>query len=275
MQLHVAVAGPRDGPLLVLFHGFPEFWYGWRRQIEFFAARGFRVWAPDQRGYNLSDKPHGLRAYRLDELARDAVGLIDAAGAQQAIVVGHDWGAAVAWHVALTHPDRVQRLVILNVPHPAVMQKHLRTNFRQLRRSWYIFAFQLPWLPEWLARRNNWRVVADALRSTSRPGTFTDEDLEKYREAWSQPGAYTAMVNWYRAILRAPPKMPRDLRIHAPTLMLWGERDQFLGREMAQPSIDLCDDGRLVFFPEATHWVQHEEADEVNRLILEFARVAT
>jgi len=271
VRLHLVEAGPEDGRLLILLHGFPELWYGWRRHIEPFAAAGFRVQVPDQRGYNLSDKPAGIASYRLDRLAGDVVGLIDAAGRERACVVGHDWGGAVAWWVGVNHSARLERLALLNIPHPLVMRRHLVHNRAQRRKSWYIFAFQLPWLPEARMRRNDWAYGVRALTATSRPGTFSEADLAVYREAWSQPGALTAMIDWYRAALRKPPPRPASPRVTAPTLLLWGKDDRFLGQEMAQPSIDLCDDGRLVFL-EASHWVQHEEAGEVQRLIGEFLR---
>jgi len=255
-----------------LLHGFPEFWYGWRRQIPYLAAAGYRVWAPDQRGYNISDKPEGIAAYTLDELAADVIGLMDAAGEEKVFMVGHDWGAAVAWWVAAKYPARVARMVVINVPHGAVLTKHLRRNFTQMRKSWYMFFFQLPWLPESLARLKNWNMLAKSLKDSSRRGTFTNNDLDIYRQAWSQPKANTSMLNWYRAAMQKPPTPPENRRITAPTLLIWGAQDKFLGRELAQPSIDLCDDGRLVFFEEATHWVQHEEADRVNELIDTFLR---
>ncbi|HEV3025573.1 MAG TPA: alpha/beta fold hydrolase, partial [Pirellulales bacterium] len=199
LRLHVVAAGPEQGPLVILLHGFPEFWYGWRHQIGPLAAAGYRVWAPDQRGYNTSDKPRGRAAYRLDALAEDVVGLIDAAGRPKAVVVGHDWGGAVAWHLGSRFADRIDRLVVLNVPHPQVFMALLRRSPRQLLRSSYMFAFQCPWLPEWAARRQHWRAMADGLRQSSRRGTFSDAEIDKYREAWSQPGAFSAMVNWYRA----------------------------------------------------------------------------
>ena len=268
VRLHVVQAGPADGPLVILLHGFPEFWYGWHRQIDALADAGFWVWAPDQRGYNLSEKPAGIAAYGIDTLSADVVGLIDAAGRQKAIVVGHDWGAAVAWWTAVVHADRVERLVVLNVPHPVVMQQFARRDPGQMLRSWYIGFFQLPWLPETLSRLDNWVIAVRSLRMSSRPGTFTDADVQQYRTAWSQPGAFTAMVNWYRAALRKPASRQPSVRITVPTLLIWGARDQFLKREMAQPSIDLCDNGRLVFLENATHWVQHEEASRVNELII-------
>ncbi len=270
LSFHLVRAGPETGPLLILLHGFPEFWYGWRSQIPFLAGAGFRVWAPDMRGVNRSEKPEDISAYRIDHLAADVIGLLDAAGEQEAFLVGHDWGAAVAWWTAAAYPDRIARLVAINVPHGEVMRRHLRRSPRQLLRSWYIFFFQLPWLPELLSRCCRWRLPSRALQATSRPGTFTEEELDRYREAWSRPGAYTAMLNYYRAALQHSAKPLADSRIKVPTLLIWGARDRFLGRELAQPSIELCDQGQLVVLEDASHWVQHEEAGQVNRLIQGF-----
>ena len=272
INLHVVQDGPRTGRFLILLHGFPEFWYGWRRQIPFLAAAGYRVWAPDQRGYNLSDKPSGIAAYSLDELGADVIGLLDAAGQETAFLVGHDWGAAVAWWIASKYPARLAKMVIINVPHGAVLMKHLRRNLAQIRKSWYMFFFQFPYLPEIIIPLRNWNMFAKFLKNSSRPGTFTNDDLDIYRQAWSQPKTLTSMLNWYRSVMQKPPKPPDSLRITVPTLLIWGAQDKFLGREMAQPSIDLCDDGRLVYFEEATHWVQLEEAERVNELIDTFLR---
>jgi pimeloyl-ACP methyl ester carboxylesterase len=269
VRLHVVEAGPGDGPLVVLLHGFPEFWYGWRKQIGPLAGAGFRLLVPDQRGYNTSDKPEAVSAYRLDALADDVVGLVDEAGRERALVVGHDWGAVVGWWLAMTRPERVERLAVLNVPHPAVMRRHLLRNPRQLLRSWYIFFFQVPGLPEWWIARNDFRNGCRAMR-TSRRGSVTDADLARYREAWAQPGALRGMVSWYRAALRSLGARAPSPRVRVPTLMLWGARDVALGREMAEPSIALCDDGRLVFLEDATHFVQHDEPDRVNRELLAF-----
>ncbi|MFX0145220.1 MAG: alpha/beta fold hydrolase [Candidatus Hodarchaeota archaeon] len=267
INLHVVQDGPSTGRLVIFLHGFPEFWYGWRHQIPQLASAGYRVWVPDQRGYNLSDKPDGIAAYTLDELGADVIGLIDVAGQETAIIVGHDWGAAVAWWVAAKYPSRLARMVIINVPHGAVLTKHLRSNFAQIRKSWYMFFFQLPSLPEFLIKLQNWNMLVQALRNSSRPGTFTNSDLDRYRQAWSQPKALTSMLNWYRSVMQKPPTPPDNLRITVPTLLIWGVQDKFLGRELAQPSLGLCDDGHLVFFEEATHWVHHEEAERVNDLI--------
>ncbi len=273
IRLHVVQAGSNSGMPVVLLHGFPEYWYGFRKQIPAFVKAGCRVIIPDQRGYNLSDKPRGVKAYNLHELVNDVIGLVDALKYEKVNLVGHDWGAAVAWMLAIWHPERVHRLGILNVPHPLVMKRFLSHDFEQIRRSWYVFFFQLPGLPEAGLRANDWRGMVRALRGSGKIHTFTNEDIAKYKEAWSQPGALTAMLNWYRAFLRHPPRITDDMRVQVPTLMLWGTKDFALSYRMARPSIDYCEDGRLIFFPEATHWVQHEEADEVNWHLLEFMRL--
>ncbi|RMG93022.1 MAG: alpha/beta hydrolase [Chloroflexi bacterium] len=270
VTLHVVEAGPENGRLVILLHGFPEFWYCWKHQIPALAQAGYRVIVPDQRGYNLSEKPKGIAAYNLDNLADDVLGLAEAYGQHRFLLAGHDWGAAVAWWLANRNPERLEKLTILNVPHHAVMRRHVQSNFRQTLRSWYIFFFQLPFLPEALNSVGNYRGMTQALVGSSRPGTFTEDDLAQYRAAWSQPGAMTGMINWYRAIMRKPPQKLSSPRIAVPTLVIWGAKDRFLGRELAEPSVALCDNGRLVFIEEATHWVQHEEPARVNDLLLGF-----
>ncbi len=276
VSLRVVRAGPVGGPPVILLHGFPEGWYGWRKQIAPLARAGYRVWVPDQRGYGPSDKPARVSDYHIDRLADDVLGLLEAATIEAGLpagtpvpLVGHDWGAAVAWWVALRDPERLQRLAILNVPHPVVMDRALRTSLRQILRSWYIVFFQLPCLPEGLARAFDHAFMLGALRRSGRPDTFSDEDLDHYRAAWGEPGALTAMLAWYRSAARSRPRAPRP-RVGVKTLMLWGCRDTALGEELAQPSIDLCDDGRLVLVPEATHWIQHEEPERVNAELLAF-----
>ncbi len=270
ITLHVVEAGPADGPLVILLHGFPEFWYGWRHQIEALANAGYRVLAPDQRGYNLSDKPKEIAAYNLDALAADVIGLIDATGCEKASVVGHDWGGAVAWWTAVKYPQRLERVAILNAPHPKVMRWNLLHNRAQRRKSWYLFMFQMPLLPEWRMRRANWEIGQRALQGTSRPGTFSENDLALYRKAWSQPGADRGMINWYRAALQRHPARVASSRVTVPALIIWGTRDKFLGRELAEQSVDLCDSGKLVWVEGASHWVQHEEPERVNQFLLEF-----
>jgi pimeloyl-ACP methyl ester carboxylesterase len=274
LRLHVLVAGPEDGPLLLLLHGFPEGAYGWRHQVVPLARAGYRVWAPDQRGYGRSDKPQGIASYRIDRLAADVLGLIDAAGGARASVVAHDWGGAVAWWLAETAPERLARLVVLNCPHHDVMRRALVTRPRQMLRSWYIALFQLPWLPEALAAARDHALLVRGLRGSSLPGTFGDEELETYREAWRRPGALRAMIHWYRAARLPVPRPARPRAgtrrtIRVPALLLWGARDRALGRELAAPSVALCESGRLVVLEDASHWLQHEQPDRVNALILD------
>lgn len=233
ITLHVMEDGPATGPLVILLHGFPECWYGWQAQIPALAAVGYRVWVP---------------------------------------VVGHDWGAVVAWWLAATYPERLNKLVCMNVPHYAIMLRFLRKSPRQLLRSWYTAFFQIPWLPEWLSRLGGYWGLIRSLRQSSRPGTFSDYDITAYRTAWSQPGptgvpALRTMINWYRALAQHCPPLPANERITVPALLIWGVKDDFLIPDLAQPSIDLCDNGKLVFFPNATHWIQHEEANAVNALL--------
>ena len=268
--LHVVEAGPEDGKLLVLLHGFPEFWYGWHEAIAPLANAGYRVVVPDQRGYNCSEKPPAVSDYRIDELARDVVGLIDAYDRETAAVAGHDWGAAVAWWLALHHEARLSELVAVNVPHPSVFERALGRSWDQRLKSWYVLAFQLPKLPEAVASAGNWRLATNALRDTSAPGTFTDEDLRRYRRAWNRDGAFEAMVNWYRAIVRDRPE-PARTEVTVPTLVIWGAQDQFLARRLAGESVDRCADGRLLTIDEATHWVVHEHPHRVAEAIADHA----
>ncbi|HWX86893.1 MAG TPA: alpha/beta hydrolase [Solirubrobacteraceae bacterium] len=293
IHLHYVEAG--TGPLVILLHGFPEFWYSWRHQIGPLAEAGYHVVAPDMRGYDLSDKPQGWRAYDTGLLADDIAGLINSfgaptgaphtgghpeghtqggastpAGEQQAYVVGHDWGAAVAYAVAMGHPEVVRRLAILNVPHPQRMLEGFKT-LKQLRKSWYMFFFQIPRLPELLIAREDFSFAKRSLRSDSK-AAFTDEDLERYVEAWSQPGALTAMINYYRAALRRSPRktLAQMKPIEASTLVIWGMRDRHLGSELAVPAPEWVPNVRFEPIAEATHWVQHDAPQRVNELLLGF-----
>lgn len=278
ISLHVMTDGPENGTPVILLHGFPEFHYGWKNQVPALVEAGFRVIVPDQRGYNLSDKPKGVSAYAVDVLARDVIGLFDHFGIQKARLVGHDWGAAVAWTVAINHLERLEKLVILNVPHLDVMTNFVLRNPAQRRKSWYIFFFQIPWLVEWMLSRNDFEYLARMLTRSGRKNTFTEADVVEYKKAWSQKGALTGMLNWYRAIVRQgigyafSGKKSYVRRVHVPTMMLWGKRDVALSIDMAQPSIDLCDNGELTFFDKATHWVQHDASEEVNCKLIEFLR---
>jgi len=271
VTLHAVAAGPTGGPVVLLLHGFPEFWYSWHKQIEPLAAAGFRVIVPDQRGYNRSSKPRGVASYAIPQLVSDVVAIADQLGQQRIFLAGHDWGAVVAWSTALLYPQRVARLAVLNVPHPSVMRRYLKTNRRQLRRSWYIFFFQLPWLPELFFSAFDFRIGVRSLVRSSRPGTFLPEDLALYRAAWSQPGAISAMINWYRALFRHRTRFP-DRTVHVPTRILWGMRDAFLLAEMAQDSLRYCTEAELYTFAQASHWLQHEEPARVSELLIDFFR---
>jgi len=270
VRIYTHLAGPADGDPVVLLHGFPEFWYGWRSQIQGLADLGYRVIVPDQRGYNLSDKPKGLSHYDIDLLARDVIGLIEGLEYDRVRLAGHDWGGLVAWWMAMHYPERVDRLAILNAPHPYVMMQNLYRNRIQRRRSWYILFFQLPVLPEMALSYAGHNTAARMLERGGLPGSFLPGDIERYRQAWGQPRAWTGMINWYRALRRLIFGRISPTRVKIPTMIIWGKQDQALGSEMAEQSLAYCDHGQLELIPEATHWVQHDAADQVNACLADF-----
>ncbi|MFP3359079.1 alpha/beta hydrolase [Planococcus sp. SIMBA_143] len=270
IRLHAAVAGPEDGELVVLLHGFPEFSYGFHHQMEELAASGYRVAVPDQRGYHLSDKPEQIEDYTINKLSDDIAGLIEAFGETSAIVIGHDWGGAVAWHLAASKPEYVKKLIAINIPHPTAMPRVFMKNPLQWLKSSYMAFFQLPEVPEKLMAANDFESMKQAMKGTARPDAFTDQELERYKDAWSQPGALTGMLNWYRAIRKGSllqmPKAP----LRMPVRIIWGLGDQFLSPMLATESLKFCENAELVWVGEATHWVHHEQPEIVNRLIKEF-----
>ncbi len=264
IRLHTALAGPEDGEPVFLLHGFPEAWFGWEAQIEPLAEAGFRVIVPDQRGYNLSDKPQGVSNYQMNILARDILGLADSLGYERFNLAGHDFGAMVSWNLAIHHPAWIKRLAIANVPHPKVMQDYLRTHLSQLLKSWYAFFFQIPSLPERIIRTNNWQILISAM-----PDDLNEEERDRYRKAWSQPAAMTSMINWYRALMQHSGRSTAAAPIQVPTLILWGQQDPHISYEMAGLSADLCMESRMITFEDATHWVQHDKPTEVSQLLIE------
>jgi len=270
VNLHVVEAGRDGDPLVILLHGFPEFWFCWREQILPLARAGYHVVVPDQRGYNLSEKPKGIAAYDIDNLAADVVALAGHYGHEHFALVGHDWGAAVAWWVAQNFPQHVNRLVTMSAAHPAIWVDGFRNDPRQRRKSYYVRLFQIPALPEFVLRARNFKALTDAVTDTAVPGTVGEAELAYYREAWSQPGALTGGLNWYRGIWRRTVLPPSNYRIRVPTVMVWGLRDRYGEADLARASVKLCDQGELVLFENATHWVQYDEPQRLNALLLEF-----
>lgn len=264
IRLHVVLSGPTDGIPVLLLHGFPEYWGGWRRQIPVLAQAGYRVIVPDQRGYGQSDTPREVAAYALTELVNDVIGLMDALGYETVFLAGHDWGAAVAWSAALLHPTRVRKLAILNVPHPAVMMHFLRRNPVQMLKSWYIAFFQIPGLADWLLAQNDFALAVRLLIASGKKDTFSYQELEEYKLAWRASGGLTGMIHWYRALARFRLPFPPSLHLQMPVLLLWGKNDVALSAAMAAESLKFCPQGELVYFENATHWVQHDEAEAVS-----------
>jgi pimeloyl-ACP methyl ester carboxylesterase len=269
--------GPPAGPLVLLLHGFPELSRSWRRQLPALGAAGLRAVAPDLRGYGRSGGREG--PFDLRTLADDVAGLVAALGRERAALVGHDWGGAVAWSAAGHRPEVVERLAVLNCPHPLALGRELRRNPRQLRRSLYMLFFQLPWLPEWLLSRRGGAAVGRALRGGSHvKEAFTWEETRPYREAFSDRRAAAAALGYYRAAFRGQlPGAPRSRGrpIAAPTLVLWGVEDRFLGLETIAP--DRLDRylapgnvPRVVLIEGAGHFLQNEAPERVNEELVAF-----
>lgn len=275
VRLHYAERGS-GGRLVVLLHGFPECWYSWRHQLMALGDR-FTVVAPDMRGYNLSDKPARVEDYKIDLLIDDVLGLIHHFGEQTAAVVGHDWGAIIAWAVAQKHPEYVWKLVTMQVPPKQVWRDNL--TFRQALKSWYMLFFQLPRLPEWLMSANDFAFVERIFKKTvARPGTFTDADIEVYKGALRERGALTAAINYYRANMlrmflkrRRPQEEMSDGRIRVPVLFIYGEQDNAVIPETVRNVKAYVDAPyREVRIPGSAHWVQNEAVEEVNAALNSF-----
>lgn len=268
IRMHYVTQGA--GPLIVLLHGFPEYWYSWRHQIPFLAQHGYHVVAPDLRGYNDTDKPR--TGYDIPTLLLDIAGLISGLGQQQAIIVGHDWGGALAWSFAARYPHMTARLIVMNAPHPAAMLREFRT-FKQLRKSWYMFAFQLPWLPEKILLRNHANAIGSMLHGSAlQKSAFPRSVTALYQQAMSKPGAMTAALNYYRQLFRHLPTnlSQQNATILAPTLLIWGIYDIALDIALThglEPWVPhLC----IERISQSGHWVQQEQPDHVNQLILTF-----
>jgi len=268
VRLHYVTQG--EGPLMLMLHGFPEFWYSWRHQIAEF-AQDYKVVALDLRGYNDSEKPNAVTAYHMSELIKDVKGVIEGLGYENCVLVGHDWGGAIAWSFAYAHPDMLQKLIVMNLPHLAKFQEALTHNPRQMLRSWYIGFFQLPMLPELLFRADGYRAISSAFaeRATNK-NAFSPEDLDDFKEAAAKPGALTAMINYYRSNLDLI-KNAKDWGIlKIPTLLLWGEDDFALGKELTYGTETYVQDLQLHYLSHCSHWIQQEQPEQVNQYMRTF-----
>ncbi len=274
LRMHYVTQG--KGKLILLLHGFPDSWHLWRFQIPEL-AKHFRVVAPDLRGYNKTDKPIGVENYRLSILAGDVLKLIEALGETKATIIGHDWGGVLAWYFAAFNSNRTEKLVILNAPHPNAYINRAKNSFRQLQKSWYIFFFQIPDIPEKILSQNNYSFLRNMVKLSFVKDVLTDEDQRLSVKAWSQPGALTAMLNYYRANLNPSilfSERPRAFpKIHAPTLIIWGEQDLALSKDLIKNMEEFVDAPHsLEYAAHSGHWVQLEQPEFVNKCILEFLR---
>lgn len=275
LRMHYVLDG--SGPLVLLLHGFPEFWWSWRFQIAPLAAAGYRVVAPDLRGYNETERSG---PYDLDTLSGDIASLIAHLGESRATIVGHDWGGAITWHLAAMRPDACQRAVVLNAPHPAVFAAVLRHSLGQLRRSWYMFFFLLPWLPErWLVK-DGARLLRRMYRGNAVDrSNFTDDDVRPFQKAITQPGAATAALGYYRAAFAGLLKNRRILGryplITRPTLLIWAKDDQALDyQELVPPTRRWVSDLRIEPIEQCGHFVHQERPEAVNARLLSFLQSA-
>lgn len=270
INLHYVSQG--SGKLMLMLHGFPEFWYSWRHQIQEFAS-DYHTVALDLRGYNDSDKPASPSAYQMSEFIQDLKGVITGLGYEDCILVAHDWGGAIAWNFAYAYPEMVEKLIVLNIPHPAKFAQGLRTP-QQLLKSWYILAFQIPFLPELLFQLNDYQAIKEAFSGMAIDKTaFSEEDLNAYRDAAAKPGALTAMINYYRGIFpllfNSEPEWPI---LEIPTLTIWGEADTALGKELTYGTEAYVRDWQIKYIPNCSHWVQQEQPALVNSYIWEFLK---
>jgi epoxide hydrolase 4 len=267
IRLHYVTEGA--GELMLMLHGFPEFWYSWRKQIPEF-AKDHKVVAIDLRGYNDSDKPADQSAYVMREFVADVKGVIEGLGYDRCTLVGHDWGGAIAWNFAYAHPEMLDRLIVLNLPHPARFAEGLRTP-QQLLKSFYIFLFQLPGLPELALQANDYAVIESAFKGMAiNKSAFTQADLEAYKDAAAKRGALTAMLNYYRNVFQQGLTKTDWGVLDVPTLLIWGEKDTALGKELTYGTDAYVRNFRLRYIPNCSHWVQQEQPELVNQYIREF-----
>ena len=274
LRFEVDTCGTGDRLALCL-HGFPEHSFSWRFQLPLLADLGYRAWAPNLRGYGRSSRPEGVEAYSLECLMDDVAGLIDASGCREVVLLAHDWGAVIAWHFAMRQKRPLSHLIICNVPHPGPARRALRKGIAQLRKSWYIFFFQIPGLPEWLLGQAGAKAVGQAFRGSAiDKSRFPDGVLEVYRRNAAEPGALTAMINYYRALVRGGGARRQQQEglpvINTPTLMVWGEEDMALTKETTYGTEEWVSDLTIRYLPRVSHWVQQEAPEAVNAMIRAF-----
>ena len=275
IKMHYVTIG--EGPLIVFLHGFPEFWKSWKHQISFFSKK-FKVVALDMRGYGETERPIQVEEYRIEKLARDVTELIDSLGQKKATVVGHDWGGAVAWATAMMNPSFVEKLIVMNAPHPAIVQRNAFRNYAQMQKSWYMFFFLLEKAPEKVLSSNNFEILKHMFEiSIKRKDRFSLSDIEEYVSSWSKEGGITGGLNYYRANLNEEfwgnlgESIPFP-KIKIPTLQIWAEDDMFLGKELTEGTKEFVVDApfSLNVIPNCGHWVQQEAPEEVNQIMEEF-----
>ncbi|EAZ92500.1 alpha/beta fold hydrolase [Crocosphaera chwakensis] len=272
VRLHYVSEG--EGNLMLMLHGFPEFWYSWRHQIKAF-SKNYCVVAPDLRGYNYSDQLQSIKLYDISELVKDIAGIITNLGYEKCILVAHDWGGLIAWYFADQYPEMVEKLIVLNIPHPAKLIEGFRTP-QQLKKSWYVFFFQLPFLPELLIRWNNYEAIESAFMNMAiDKSAFSDEDIQAYKKSAAKPGALTAMINYYRCFVKQIFTSEKSWnKLDVPTLMIWGENDTALGKELTYGTEGYVTDFTIRYIPNCSHWVQQEQPDLVNQYIADFLDIS-
>ncbi len=264
INLNVAFAGPENGKPVILLHGFPDFWFCWESQMKALAEKGFRVIAPDQRGFNLSDKPLGVEAYSQKSLAADIIGLADTLGIDKFYLAGHDFGGLVSWSLATLYPERIKKMVVLSAPHLLASVEYGKTNISQKLKSWYVLFFQLAYLPEKLIALFDYALLVKNL-----PGSLLESQIERYKTAWKQPEGMKSMINWYRALLKGVKERSVEYgMINIPTHILWGDEDKYLEAGLADLSLRQCTEGKMTIFEHCSHWLMHDKSEEVSKILI-------
>ncbi len=271
ITLHVKEAGDTEAPAVLFLHGFPSFWHSWQQQIDYFSSLRYHVIVPDQRGYNESSKPNAVADYRLSLLVDDMVQLLAAMKVKKAYLVAHDWGGIVAWALLKTHPQLFVKAVIINAPY---LPSYAKPSVQQLRKSWYVYFFQLPRLPEWMMQRNDFALLEKVMKRSSVRGTFSTEDIGLYKEAWRKKGSMKAMINWYRALAKyssdAKEIFGNRTPVDVPVLLLWGNQDAFLEKASGICPAKHCTRFNQKEYADATHWLPMEKGSEVSEEIERF-----